>query len=272
MYGTPDGPPQAFCQKFQGFVCPYCNLKGLSDILLLDHVMEEHGDDDQCEVFCPLCVVSPGSPGGLNMRTDDLEDHLAMDHQLNGSPDVSLPDQLPASADAVSLRSAGEGALSRSFSNYVQILAGVNADHFANAQASSQSTGSRRAVLMSSHSERPTDRNRITFAGRPLSPATGSAQNLLLADQATSSLQRILAGMSSSSSARSQLIASRIAGSGLRFLPTATVALRQTTAAPQQSQSVSTEVTKVSCSGQFLMSSSYRRRESDQLLSDRGDR
>lgn len=61
----------------QSFACPFCRNLGFTETTLQEHVAAEHSDVGG-EVVCPVCAATPS--GEPNHMTDDLVNHLTMDH------------------------------------------------------------------------------------------------------------------------------------------------------------------------------------------------
>lgn len=87
----------------QSFTCPYCAKFGFSETSLCKHLSTQHSNlnsnpstasiaapGDQAiakkEVVCPICAVVPSSNGGdPNHLTDNLLQHINMEHIINNS-------------------------------------------------------------------------------------------------------------------------------------------------------------------------------------------
>lgn len=74
--------------QHQSYTCPHCGRLGFTDLLLLEHVGNEHADAT-AEVVCPVCAAYPG--GEPNHVIDDLAAHLMLEHRTsNNDLDVQL--------------------------------------------------------------------------------------------------------------------------------------------------------------------------------------
>jgi hypothetical protein len=71
----------------QSFTCPYCGKFGYTEFSLSEHVTVEH-EDDTYEVVCPICAAIP--TGDPNHLTEDLANHLNLEHRNNRDPNMSL--------------------------------------------------------------------------------------------------------------------------------------------------------------------------------------
>lgn len=232
-------------RQFQSFTCPYCSKKGFSDSTLLEHVTAEHSESSEnsdvaMEVICPVCAASPG--GEPNLKTDDLAEHLTLEHHRGGGGStfefINEPSAIRhGGVRRISRAAVGPGGVrtarrsNPNFSPSNQEPADrESVDLFAELQQT-LAGGSRRQLQqlqMQIQMERQAIENRITnISRRPTgaTPGTG-ATGVSSANQASISIQRILSAMSnsgnaraesfmsSSPAARSQLLSSVAAGGG----------------------------------------------------------
>lgn len=234
-------------RQFQSFTCPYCSKKGFSDTTLLEHVTAEHaehidGSELAVEVICPVCAASPG--GEPNMKTDDLAEHLTLEHHRGGGGGgstfefINEPSAIRhGGVRRISRAAVGPGGVrsarrsNPNFSPSNQEPADrESVDLFAELQQT-LAGGSRRQLQqlqMQIQMERQAIENRITNINRrPAGSSTTASGTTGGANQASSiSIQRILSAMSnsgnaraesfisSSPAARSQLLASVAASGG----------------------------------------------------------
>lgn len=183
------------------------------------------------EVICPVCAASPG--GEPNLKTDDLAEHLTLEHQRGGGGSggstfefINEPSAIRhggvrrisrAAVGPGSVRSTRRSNSNFSPSNQDSLADRESADLFAELQQT-LAGGSRRQLQqlqMQIQMERQAIENRITNINRRAAGTTGSSNT----NQASISIQRILSAMSNSGSsrtdsflsstpARSQLLAS----------------------------------------------------------------
>lgn len=236
-------------RQFQSFTCPYCSKKGLSDTTLLEHVTSEHSESSEnsdvaMEVICPVCAASPG--GEPNLKTDDLAEHLTLEHHRGGGGGgggstfefINEPSAIRhGGVRRISRAAVGPGGVrsarrsNPNFSPSNQEPADrESVDLFAELQQT-LAGGSRRQLQqlqMQIQMERQAIENRITnISRRPTGSSTTAGTGTTAASQASSiSIQRILSAMSnsgnaraesfmsSSPAARSQLLASVASGGG----------------------------------------------------------
>lgn len=230
-------------RQFQSFTCPYCSKKGFSDTTLLEHVTAEHSEssestDGAVEVICPVCAASPG--GEPNLKTDDLAEHLTLEHHRGGSGStfefINEPSAIRhGGVRRISRAAVGPGGVrsarrsNPNFSPSNQEPADrESVDLFAELQQT-LAGGSRRQLQqlqMQIQMERQAIENRITNISRRPAGSTTSGTGTSSANQASISIQRILSAMSnsgnaraesfmsSSPAARSQLLASVASGGG----------------------------------------------------------
>jgi E3 ubiquitin-protein ligase KCMF1 len=243
-------------RQFQSFTCPYCSKKGFSDTTLLEHVTAEHSEasentDGALEVICPVCAASPG--GEPNLKTDDLAEHLTLEHHRGGGSGnsgggggstfefINEPSAIRhGGVRRISRAAVGPGGVrtarrsNPNFSPSNQEPADrESVDLFAELQQT-LAGGSRRQLQqlqMQIQMERQAIENRITnISRRPAGSNTGSSggggSSANNSNQASISIQRILSAMSnsgnaraesfmtSSPAARSQLLASVASGGG----------------------------------------------------------
>lgn len=208
-------------RQYQSFTCPYCNKKGFSETTLLEHVTAEHSESDSAiEVICPVCASSPG--GEPNLKTDDLAEHLTLEHQRGGASTFEFINEPSGirhggvrriSRTSVGVRSArrsNNASFSPSSSNQ-EPGADQSVDLFAELQQT-LTGGSRRQLQqlqMQIQMERQAIENRITNIGRrpgstnitSASGASGASGN---PNPASISIQRILSAMSNSGSGRTE--------------------------------------------------------------------
>lgn len=247
-------------RQYQSFTCPYCNKKGYSETTLLEHVTAEHSESDSTvEVICPVCASSPG--GEPNLKTDDLAEHLTLEHQRGGGAStfefINEPSGIRhGGVRRISRTSVGAGVRSARRSNNSSFSPSSNqesGDQSVDLFAELQQTlagGSRRQLQqlqMQIQMERQAIENRITNIGRrPVSSNISSANNGSASgggggvergstnpNPASISIQRILSAMSNSgsgradsfmtSSPRSQLL-SGIAGPTITSINSSTAA------------------------------------------------
>lgn len=224
-YGTgAAGSPR----QYQSFTCPYCNKKGFSETTLLEHVTAEHSESDSAmEVICPVCASSPG--GEPNLKTDDLAEHLTLEHQRGGASTFEFINEPSGirhggvrriSRTSVGVRSArrsNNASFSPSSSNQEPPGGDQSVDLFAELQQT-LTGGSRRQLQqlqMQIQMERQAIENRITNIGRrpgstniTSSSGAGGAGSGAAAsgssNPASISIQRILSAMSNSGSGRNE--------------------------------------------------------------------
>lgn len=235
-------------RQFQSFTCPYCSKKGFSDTTLLEHVTSEHSESSEnsdvaMEVICPVCAASPG--GEPNLKTDDLAEHLTLEHHRGGGGSggstfefINEPSAIRhGGVRRISRAAVGPGGVRsarRSNPNFSpsnqEPVDRESVDLFAELQQT-LAGGSRRQLQqlqMQIQMERQAIENRITnISRRPTGSNTSAGGTNNGASQASSiSIQRILSAMSnsgnaraesfmtSSPAARSQLLASVAASGG----------------------------------------------------------
>lgn len=302
-------------RQFQSFTCPYCSKKGFSDTTLLEHVTAEHaehidGSELAVEVICPVCAASPG--GEPNLKTDDLAEHLTLEHHRGGGGGgstfefINEPSAIRhGGVRRISRAAVGPGGVrsarrsNPNFSPSNQEPA-ESVDLFAELQQT-LAGGSRRQLQqlqMQIQMERQAIENRITNINRRPAGSSTASGTTGGANQASSiSIQRILSAMSnsgnaraesfmsSSPAARSQLLASVAASGGavassqsstgssqLSFIP-AGIQLQGLQAA-QSNDAGSIQVPTVG--GQFLMprflAPSMAEEDREQVERERSDR
>lgn len=229
-------------RQFQSFTCPYCSKKGFSDSTLLEHVTAEHSESSEnsdvaMEVICPVCAASPG--GEPNLKTDDLAEHLTLEHHRGGGGStfefINEPSAIRhGGVRRISRAAVGPGGVRsarRSNPNFSPSNQEPteSVDLFAELQQT-LAGGSRRQLQqlqMQIQMERQAIENRITnISRRPTGGSSTGATGSSSANQASISIQRILSAMSnsgnaraesfmsSSPAARSQLLSSVAAGGG----------------------------------------------------------
>jgi E3 ubiquitin-protein ligase KCMF1 len=221
-YGSGSG---VSLRQYQSFTCPYCNKKGFSETTLLEHVTAEHSESDSTmEVICPVCASSPG--GEPNLKTDDLAEHLTLEHQRGGASTFEFINEPSGirhgGVRRISRTSVGAGVRSARRSNNSSFSPSSNqetSDQSVDLFAELQQTlagGSRRQLQqlqMQIQMERQAIENRITNIGRrPVSSNisstaannSGSAGGVAQSNSnpASISIQRILSAMSNSGSGR----------------------------------------------------------------------
>lgn len=82
------GGESVSAEQHQSYTCPHCGRMGFTDLLLLEHVSNEHADTTT-EVVCPVCAAYPG--GEPNHVIDDLAAHLMLEHRTSANElDVQL--------------------------------------------------------------------------------------------------------------------------------------------------------------------------------------
>jgi hypothetical protein len=216
-YGTGSG---SSLRQFQSFTCPYCSKKGYSETTLLEHVTAEHSESDSAtEVICPVCASSPG--GEPNLKTDDLAEHLTLEHQRGGTSTFEFINEPSGirhgGVRRISRTAVGAGVRSARRSNNASFSPSSNqesGDQSVDLFAELQQTlagGSRRQLQqlqMQIQMERQAIESRITNIGRRgtnLNASSGSsaASNNNNANPASISIQRILSAMSNSGNPRS---------------------------------------------------------------------
>lgn len=230
-------------RQFQSFTCPYCGSRGFSDTTLLEHVTAEHSEssentDGAMEVICPVCAASHG--GEPNLKTDDLAEHLTLEHHRGGSGStfefINEPSAIRhGGVRRISRAAVGPGGVrsarrsNPNFSPSNQEPADrESVDLFAELQQT-LAGGSRRQLQqlqMQIQMERQAIENRITNINRRPAGSATSGSGSTNSNQASISIQRILSAMSNSGSARaesfmssspaarSQLLASVASGGG----------------------------------------------------------
>lgn len=219
-YGTGSA---ASPRQYQSFTCPYCNKKGFSETTLLEHVTAEHSESDSAiEVICPVCASSPG--GEPNLKTDDLAEHLTLEHQRGGASTFEFINEPSGirhggvrriSRTSVGVRSArrsNNASFSPSSSNQ-EPGGDQSVDLFAELQQT-LTGGSRRQLQqlqMQIQMERQAIENRITNIGRRpgstnITSASGGGGGGASGNPnpASISIQRILSAMSNSGSGRTE--------------------------------------------------------------------
>lgn len=71
------------------FTCPHCGKLGFSETTLCEHLSLSHASTNGSsfqEVVCPICAALPsGSGGDPNHLTEDLLQHINMEHLNNGA-------------------------------------------------------------------------------------------------------------------------------------------------------------------------------------------
>ncbi|KAG5683438.1 hypothetical protein PVAND_012719 [Polypedilum vanderplanki] len=221
-YGTGSG---SSLRQFQSFTCPYCSKKGFSETTLLEHVTAEHSESDSAiEVICPVCASSPG--GEPNLKTDDLAEHLTLEHQRGGTSTFEFINEPSGirhgGVRRISRTAVGAGVRSARRSNNASFSPSSNqesGDQSVDLFAELQQTlagGSRRQLQqlqMQIQMERQAIENRITNIGRRgtninanssnSGGGSSSANNNNNANPASISIQRILSAMSNSGNPRS---------------------------------------------------------------------
>lgn len=226
-YGSGSSPRQ-----YQSFTCPYCSKKGYSETTLLDHVTAEHSESDSAiEVICPVCASSPG--GEPNLKTDDLAEHLTLEHQRGGTSTFEFINEPSGirhgGVRRISRTAVGAGVRSARRSNNASFSPSSNqesGDQSVDLFAELQQTlagGSRRQLQqlhMQIQMERQAIENRITNIGRrPTGTNSGGGNgssgnsggggggsgsgNTNNTNPASISIQRILSAMSNSGNPRS---------------------------------------------------------------------
>lgn len=208
-------------RQFQSFTCPYCSKKGFSDTTLLEHVTAEHSEssentDGAIEVICPVCAASPG--GEPNLKTDDLAEHLTLEHHRGGSGStfefINEPSAIRhGGVRRISRAAVGPGGVRsarRSNPNFSPSNAEPadreSVDLFAELQQT-LAGGSRRQLQqlqMQIQMERQAIENRITNISRRPTNSAASGTGTSSANQASISIQRILSAMSNSGNARAE--------------------------------------------------------------------
>lgn len=166
------------------------------------------------EVICPVCAASPG--GEPNLKTDDLAEHLTLEHQRGGGSGstfefINEPSAIrhggvrrisrAAVGPAGSVRSTRRSNSNFSPSNPDALADRESADLFAELQQT-LAGGSRRQLQqlqMQIQMERQAIENRITNINRRAAGGTSGSSNT---NQASISIQRILSAMSNSGSSR----------------------------------------------------------------------
>lgn len=171
------------------------------------------------EVICPVCAASPG--GEPNLKTDDLAEHLTLEHQRRGGGGgggggsgstfefINEPSAIRhggvrrisrAAVGPGSVRSTRRSNSNFSPSNPDALADRESADLFAELQQT-LAGGSRRQLQqlqMQIQMERQAIENRITNINRRATGTTGSSSSSNT-NQASISIQRILSAMSNSS-------------------------------------------------------------------------
>lgn len=217
-YGSGSGSPR----QYQSFTCPYCSKKGFSETTLLEHVTAEHSEpDSSVEVICPVCASSPG--GDPNLKTDDLAEHLTLEHQRGGTSTFEFINEPSGirhgGVRRISRTVVGAGVRSARRSNNAswspsnqEPSSDQSVDLFAELQQT-LAGGSRRQLQqlqMQIQMERQAIENRITNIGRRPGSTNLTAGNNSTGtggvgsnnNPASISIQRILSAMSNSGSSR----------------------------------------------------------------------
>jgi E3 ubiquitin-protein ligase KCMF1 len=171
------------------------------------------------EVICPICAASPG--GEPNLKTDDLAEHLTLEHQRGGGVSggstfefINEPSAIRhgagvrrisrAAVGPGSVRSARRSNPNFSPSNQDPVADRESADLFAELQQT-LAGGSRRQLQqlqMQIQMERQAIENRITNMNRRATGTSSSGSSNT--NQASISIQRILSAMSNSGSSRTE--------------------------------------------------------------------
>lgn len=204
-----------------------------------EHSESSENTDGAVEVICPVCAASPG--GEPNLKTDDLAEHLTLEHHRGGGGGstfefINEPSAIRhGGVRRISRAAVGPGGVrsarrsNPNFSPSNQEPADrESVDLFAELQQT-LAGGSRRQLQqlqMQIQMERQAIENRITNISRRPAGSNSSGTGTSNANQASISIQRILSAMSnsgnaraesfmtSSPAARSQLLASVASGGG----------------------------------------------------------
>lgn len=174
--------------------------------------------DGAMEVICPVCAASPG--GEPNLKTDDLAEHLTLEHHRGGGVSgstfefINEPSAIRhggvrrisrAAVGPGSVRSTRRSNPNFSPSNQDPVADRESADLFAELQQT-LAGGSRRQLQqlqMQIQMERQAIENRITNINRRATGTTSSSGSTNT-NQASISIQRILSAMSNSGSSRTE--------------------------------------------------------------------
>ncbi|XP_070506395.1 E3 ubiquitin-protein ligase KCMF1-like [Chironomus tepperi] len=305
-YGSGSGSPR----QYQSFTCPYCSKKGFSETTLLEHVTAEHSESDSSiEVICPVCASSPG--GDPNLKTDDLAEHLTLEHQRGGTSTFEFINEPSGirhgGVRRISRTAVGAGVRSARRSNNASFSPSnqePSSDQSVDLFAELQQTlagGSRRQLQqlqMQIQMERQAIENRITNIGRrpgstnltAANNSTGTSGVGSNSNSASISIQRILSAMSNSGSSRDTFMTisprSQLSGmpatsstavngqSSATFMPTSGIQLQGLHTQPNVAEVGTIQIPN--SSGQFLMprllSPAMNEDEREQLERDRADR
>lgn len=200
------------------------------------------------EVICPVCAASPG--GEPNLKTDDLAEHLTLEHQRGGGGSgstfefINEPSAIRhggvrrisrAAVGPGSVRSARRSNSNFSPSNQDSLADRESADLFAELQQT-LAGGSRRQLQqlqMQIQMERQAIENRITNINRRAAGTTGSSNT----NQASISIQRILSAMSNSGSSRTDSFLSSTPAARSQLLASVDTSSRGTGASGTQTSS-----------------------------------
>jgi hypothetical protein len=191
------------------------------------------------EVICPVCAASPG--GEPNLKTDDLAEHLTLEHHRGGGGSgstfefINEPSAIRhGGVRRISRAAVGPGGVRTARRSNPNFSPSSNqeptdresVDLFAELQ-NTLAGGSRRQLQqlqMQLQMERQAMENRMTnISRRPAGGTSGQAQTTT-ANQASISIQRILSAMSNSGNSRAESFMTSSPAARTQLLSTAAAA------------------------------------------------
>lgn len=197
----------ASARHLQSFTCPYCRKVGFSDATLLEHVTSEHSDS-ALEVICPVCCVLPG--GEPNLLTDDLAEHLTLEHHRSGTFEfINEPSAIRhGGVRRISGRAAVGGVRTRrsnaSFSpSTIEPTDRESVDLLAELQTTLTGGSRRQLQQLQVHMERQAVENRISSVSRRTASSSGTGSSSS-SNPSSMSFHRLISGIiSNGNSSRS---------------------------------------------------------------------
>jgi E3 ubiquitin-protein ligase KCMF1 len=190
-------------------------------------------------VICPVCASSPG--GDPNLKTEDLADHLTLEHHRGGGNSgstfefINEPSAIRhggvrrisrAAVGPGGVRSARRSNPNFSPSSNQEPADRESVDLFAELQ-NTLAGGSRRQLQqlqMQLQMERQAMENRMTNISRRPAGGTSGPATTTTANQASISIQRILSAMSNSGNARAESFMTSSPAARSQLLSTAAAA------------------------------------------------